>query len=114
MGQHSSQRQATSEALCDIFGASEVQETSVAPIEAVEGGSLAGTWEIGAEFAEKQIRKLPKGGSSMKTPGDNTASDGLHAGAVAERWKPASDEVASTLSDYFQMLLDSGWVPDEF
>ena len=47
-----------------------MQETSVAPIEAVEGGSLAGTWEIGAEFAEKQIRKLPnnKGGPSMKTP----------------------------------------------
>ena len=74
MGQHSSQRQATSEALCDIFGASEVQETSVAPIEAVEGGSLAGTWEIGAEFAEKQIRKLPnnKGGPSMKTLGDHS------------------------------------------
>ena len=40
---NTAQRQATSEALCDIFGASEVQETSVAPTEAVEGGSLAGT-----------------------------------------------------------------------
>ena len=55
-----------------------------------------------------------KGGPSLKTPGKNTASDGLHAGAVAESWKPASlDEVANKLSDYFQMLLDSGWVPDE-
>ena len=50
---------------------------------------------------------------ALKTKEKNTASDGLHAGAVAESWKPASDEVASKLSDYFQMLLDSGWVPDE-
>ena len=49
----------------------------------------------------------------MKTPEKNTASDGLHARAVAESWKPASDEVSNKLSDSFQMLLDSGWVPDE-
>ena len=110
------QKQATSEALCDIFGASEVQETSVAPTEAIEGGFLASTYEISAELVEKQNRKLPnnRGGRSLKTSEKNTASDGLHARAVAECWKPASDEVASKLSDYLQMLLGSGWVPDEF
>ena len=84
--------------------------SNVAPTEAVEGWSLASTYEISAELVEKQIRKLPnkKGGPSLKIPGENTASDGLHAGAVAECWKRTKSR-ASKLSDCFQVLLDNGW-----
>ena len=89
-------------------------ETSVAPTEKVEGGSLASTYEIGAEFCREANQEIAElhGWTEREDPGEKH-SDGLHAGAVAESCKPASDEVASNLSDYFQMLLDSGWVPDE-
>ena len=87
----------------------------MAPAEAVEGGSLAGHLRDKCRVGREAHRETAEqqGWTELEDPEENTASDGMHAGTVAECWKRMSDGITSKLSDCFQMFFDIGSVPDE-
>ena len=103
---NTAQRQAASQAPCDILRASEV---------AVVGGSVAGICEISAELVEKQIRKLPnnKGGPNMKILEKSQRA----MVCTQERWQSAGSlcrmksRVGCRIAS--KILFDNRLVPDE-
>ena len=87
-------------------------KASVAPTEAVEGGSLAGTCELSAELVEKQIynrgrlEAFPDDSEDQVKCGEMTYVDGWIITTIVKERTQAETFIACV----FRILAEAGWV----